>query len=161
MKDDSMTEQDPPEISQQWDACPEGAIQQMVRRQRSRRTTRRLSRAASATGVVAVLVIAVVVGGRHWFNRPPANPVHGTIPRILAKITCEEVVDRLPEYVNDTLNREDPHVYEAVFIHLQHCKECEHKKRELAAAQSVIRGKQPGISRARPGPAAFYAQAIP
>jgi hypothetical protein len=147
-----MNDEERSENGDQWDACPAGEIQQMVRRERSRRTTTKLTRAVSATGVVAVLAVAVFVVGWHWLDRQPATPER------LSAITCAEVIDHLPAYVNDTLYREDPHVYEAVFQHLQRCRECEAEKRKLVASQSAISAKKPSVARLKRDLPPRYAQ---
>jgi hypothetical protein len=142
-----MTKQTQDNSNDQWSACPTGEIQQMVQRKRSRSMAKKLTRATSATAIVAVLAIGVVVGGRHWLKGQTDAPVPGTMNRVIAAITCNDVVGFLPAYVNDTLHRDEPQVYEAVFAHLQHCPMCDAKKKELQNSQSVIEAETQGMVR--------------
>ena len=156
-----MTEHETNTTRDDWNDCPAGEIQQMVARERSRRTSRRLTRAVSATSVVAVLMIAVFVGGRRFLNQPgPAQDGGGTVAKILTAISCEEVVKYLPAYLNDTLHRDHPHAYSAVFVHVNHCPHCDAKKKELLRAQSAARFSNESLVRIEPPVAQFQAASI-
>ena len=88
-------------------------------------------------------MIAVFVGGRRFLNRPgPAQGGGGAVAKILTSISCEEVVKYLPAYLNDTLHRDHPHAYSAVFVHVNHCPDCDAKKKELLRAQSASHSAQ-------------------
>lgn len=138
MTEPSQDNRLPEYADDQWHACSAGEIQHLAQRARSHRSTQKLTRALSATSIVAVVLIAVFVGGRYWLNQQMGAPGPGAIPRILASIGCEDVVAYLPAYVNDTLHRDHPKVYSAVFVHLQHCPHCDAKKKQLQSSQTTL-----------------------
>ena len=137
MTDHIVTDTDPMHEQGDWAPCPAGEIQQMVRRERTRRTKQKVARLSSATAIVAVLVIGVVVGGRHWLDQQTKPPTVDPTDHLIAGISHSDVVKHLPAYVNDTLARDDPEIYERVFHHLQQCRPCDAKKAALREAQAA------------------------
>ncbi|MCG8584315.1 MAG: hypothetical protein MI757_06345 [Pirellulales bacterium] len=128
-----------------WLPCPDGEIQSVAQRERSRRSARKLTRVASTVSVAAVAVILAVVGTRYWLEQQMEAPGPQAIPRVLASIGCGEVIEHLPAYVSDTLHRDHPEVYSAVFVHLQHCPHCDAKKKQLRSAQTAIVPAKQGL----------------
>jgi len=149
MTDKTMTDYDQTDEQDDWAACPAGEIQQMVRRERTRRTKRKVAQFSSATAIVAVLVMGVVVGGRHWFDQQTKPPTPSAADQLIAGISCSDVVEHLPAYVNDTLDRESHEIYERVFAHLQKCHKCDtHYKamRDAQVSQSTGELKAEGVA---------------
>ena len=132
-----MTDKDQTSGQDDWAPCPAGEIQQMVRRERTRRATKKIGRVTSATAIVAVLVIGVVVGGRHWLNRQTEPPTPEVTDQLIAGISHSDVIKYLPAYVNDTLAREDREIFELVFAHLRKCRSCDAKYKALREAQAT------------------------
>ena len=86
---------------------------------------------------MAVLVVGVVVGGRHWLDQQAIPPTPGTTDHFIAGIHCSDVIGHLPAYLNGTLDREGHETFELVFAHLQQCRKCDTQYKMLRDAQPI------------------------
>lgn len=107
---------EPIQPSDDWSACPPGALQDSARKLRGRR---RLKRAAPLTALAAVLLAAVIFALRTPSGRqfaPPAN-----VDYHYGGIACSEVVPLLDDLA---IGRVDADTRARIEEHLQLCAKC-------------------------------------
>ena len=111
-----------------WEPCPSGRIQTVIDRtgptlrQPSTGSEGGLDRRAAMKIAAGVAVVAGA-GVLTYRFRKPAKPVSNGM--VFAGISCREVLDELPEYVNRSID--DPELVVKIDEHLELCSHCQEK----------------------------------
>lgn len=109
------------ESGDDWEACPEGALQALAKRSRQRRS---IQRAALMVPLTVVVLLAL-----SWTGLVPLPFGTNSQP-----LFCDQVEKLLPAYAANTLSASQR---EQVLKHLNKCPFCRAKLQAIEAAQTV------------------------
>ena len=111
----------------EWDACPQGELSQMVQTRNAQRRRRVIDRVAMAA---ACLMTAVAVTGYIWGLYIPV----GVQDSHVGGIACAEVVSQLPDYLQGNVNDS---LRQRIATHLSGCPHCEAEYDRLNRASAI------------------------
>ena len=96
----------------EWEACPQGKLQQTARRMRNRK---RQSAFAQTGSLLAAAFLAF--GAVYWLTQTPGD------------LECDQVASHLKAYVDGEVG--EPKLEEQIRVHLLNCPHCRQKYERL------------------------------
>ena len=109
---------EPIESVDEWDACPAGELNRVVRRLRSQRRDLKTAKFVASGGALVCVIVLGLMFARHQHDA-----------------VCADVQSKLNGYIAGDLN---PDVSESIRRHLEICPKCESAYRHLTAGVSGV-----------------------
>ncbi len=110
--------------SDQWEECPAGELQRVVRRAKNQRRDRIAARSIAAAGLVAICLLGGLLVVQQLAKlRDP----------LIAGIRCSEVREKLPQFASLQAAKQDQ-----IKSHLAHCEHCRSMAAEMGMQVSEV-----------------------
>ncbi|MDA7979908.1 MAG: zf-HC2 domain-containing protein [Pirellulales bacterium] len=120
--DDSNRNSAPDGAQPQWELCPQGAVNRVVRQVRADRL--RICLLKNGTYAGSTVAVLLVIGITYWTasdNPIPVDPP-GPLPlHNVRRISCSDVLKHLPAYLAGNVNAE---LESRIDEHMRNCKHC-------------------------------------